>query len=175
MSSKTQTLPTAENNTHEKKRIFNLVNNFGLLSVAGCTVSSSTTAQKEDNPLANTTWVVESYGAAHERETIVANSGNGDPATGFLASVQFFDSIFEGRLAGCNISRNSYAVKKSLIKIRSLSTTAMACSDEIMQQERELQTALETADSFRLNGDRLELSYDTDKIIILRTVEPTAA
>ncbi len=123
----------------------------------------------------NTSWVVESYGAANERKTIVANTGKGDPATGFRASVEFSETNFEGRIAGCNISRNGYAVKKSLIKIRSLSTTAMACSDEIMQQERELQTALETVGSFRLDGDQLELSYDTDKIIILRTVEPTVA
>lgn len=148
---------------------------FGLFSVGGCAASSNTIRQNEDNPLANTGWVVESYGAANERKTIVANTGKGDPATGFRALVKFSDSSFEGRIAGCNISRNGYSLNKSLIKIRSLSTTAMACSDEIMQQEKEIQTALETVDSFRLDGDRLELSYGSGKIIILRTVEPTAS
>ncbi len=157
----------------KRNEFLNLLIIFALLSVGGCAASPNTTRQNDDNPLAKTSWVVESYGAANERKTIIANTGKGDPATGFRASVEFSDSKFEGRLAGCNIFRNSYAVKKSLIEIRRLSSTAMACSAEIMQQERELQIALETADSFRLDGDRLELSYDTDKIILLRSVEPT--
>ena len=130
----------------------------------------------EINPLANTNWLVESYGTRDNRQQIVANmkTNEGDPATGFEALIEFSDSKFGGRIAGCNILGYDYTVKDSTIKTKSVSTTVMACSDKIMKQESEIHKALETVHSFRLDGEQLEIFYDTDKVILLRQFKPTA-
>ncbi len=135
------------------------------------------TASTEVNPLANTNWLVESYGTRDSRQQIVSKgkTNQGDPATGFETLIEFSESKFGGRIAGCNIFGYDYTVKKdSTIKTKSVSTTVMACSDKIMKQEGEIHTALETAHSFRLDGEQLEIFYDTDKVIFLRQVKPAA-
>ncbi len=47
----------------------------------------------------------------------------------------------------------------------------MACSDEVMKQERELNEAFEKSESFQLDGDNLEINYDNGKIIRLKRIK----
>ncbi len=137
---------------------------------------SNVPAPTEANPLANTNWFVESYGTRDSRQQIFSkgNTDQGDPASGFGTLIEFSGSKFGGRIAGCNILNYDYTVKNSTITTKSVSTTVMACSVEIMKQEREIHAALETAHSFRLDSEQLEIFYNTDKVIFLRQVKPIA-
>jgi heat shock protein HslJ len=94
-----------------------------------------------------------------------------DASRGFTASIEFTGAKAEGRIGGCNIISYDYTVQGSKINVRSLSTTAMACSDEVMKQERELNEAFEKSESFQLDGDNLEINYDNGKIIRLKRIK----
>ena len=80
---------------------------MNLKSALICLVLISTKVSNklpiEAVPSANTSWLVESYGARDNPQLIIANTGKSDPATGFQALVEFSDSKFAGRIAGCNI------------------------------------------------------------------------
>lgn len=156
----------------QKKTFDKLQEKFGQIKTKLSKISNELPNQA--NPLANTSWVIESYGARNNPQLIIANTGKSDPATGFRALVEFSDSKFSGRIAGCNIISYGFTVNNSMIKFQNLTTTVMECSDEIMKQEKELKAALSTGGSFRLDGEQLEFSYDTDKIVLLRQAKTTA-
>lgn len=113
----------------------------------------------EGNALANTNWRMESFGAVDNQQPIQREK------TSFDASIEFGDKKFGGRIAGCNIISYNYQASGSKISAQSETTTAMACSEEVMKQERELTEAFKNAKEFRIDGDQLEITYESGKVI----------
>lgn len=133
---------------------------FAVVTI-NCTVSSSTM----ENPLANTAWQIESFGAADNQQKAQRDATHG---AGFEPAIAFTDSKISGRIGGCNVISFGYTIQNQKIKTNSDSTTAMACSTEIMKQEREVNAAFQKLETFRLAGDQLEINYDNGKIIRLK-------
>jgi heat shock protein HslJ len=64
--------------------------------------------------------------------------------------------------AGCNSYFGSYQVRGNRLTIGTLASTEMYCAlEEVMEQEMAYLIALETAASYEIQGDRLEL-WDAD-------------
>lgn len=66
----------------------------------------------------------------------------------------------DGRLtgsAGCNNYMTGFAVDGAAITIEPAATTRKMCAEDVMQQEGEYLAALSMADTFSIQGDRLEL------------------
>ena len=59
--------------------------------------------------------------------------------------------------AGCNTVRGTYAVDGQRVKIGPLATTRKACAEEVMTQEREFLAALESATTWSVEGDTLDM------------------
>jgi len=101
-------------------------------------------------PLEGTTWNVLDY-----------NNGRGAVASvmaGTLLTAHFDGGSIEG-FAGCNNYRATYMLNGNNIAISPQATTRLFCTSPagIMDQEAEYLAALERADSYRIEGDRLFL------------------
>jgi heat shock protein HslJ len=111
--------------------------------------------------LAGTAWDVISYN--NGREAVV----------GLLLDTEisaYFGA--EGRLngnAGCNQYVASYAVDENTIEISSPATTLMFCAEPpgVMEQEGEYLAALESAATYRIEGNLLEMRTAQDQIAVL--------
>jgi heat shock protein HslJ len=59
--------------------------------------------------------------------------------------------------AGCNSFRGTYVVDGQSVKIGPLAATRMACAEDVMKQEREFLAALESAVTWAVEGDTLDM------------------
>ena len=104
------------------------------------------------NSLANTTWVLVSYGAPGAETPVVAGS---------TVTLEFEAGDQAGGSAGCNSYGGRYQVDGDAISFSEMVQTLMACEDEqVMEQEAQYLAALETASQFELSGDQLAITYD---------------
>lgn len=62
--------------------------------------------------------------------------------------------------AGCNTYSAAYTLNGSNIQIGPAATTRMSCAPEVMDQERQYLTALQTAATYKIAGKTLELRTD---------------
>ena len=65
---------------------------------------------------------------------------------------------------GCNRLTGAYSTEGSNLFFEGVTTTRMACAGPAMSQEKEFLDALALADSFKIDGDRLELRRG-DKVL----------
>jgi heat shock protein HslJ len=104
------------------------------------------------NSLANTAWVLVSYGAPGAETPVVAGS---------TVTLEFEAGDQAGGSAGCNSYGGHYRVDGDAISFSEMVQTLMACEDEqVMEQEAQYLAALETASQFELSGDSLAITYD---------------
>ena len=104
------------------------------------------------NSLANTAWVLVSYGAPGAETPVVAGS---------TVTLEFEAGDQSGGSAGCNSYGGRYQVDGDAISFSEIVQTLMACEDEqVMQQEAQYLAALETAGQFEISGDSLAITYD---------------
>ena len=104
------------------------------------------------NSLANTAWVLVSYGAPGAETPVVAGS---------TVTLEFDAGDQAGGSAGCNSYGGHYQVDGDAISFSEIVQTLMACEDEqVMEQEAQHLAALETASQFELSGDSLAITYD---------------
>ena len=59
--------------------------------------------------------------------------------------------------AGCNTFRGAYVVDGKGVKIGPLAATRKACAEDVMKQEREFLAALESAVTWAVEGDTLDM------------------
>jgi heat shock protein HslJ len=105
-----------------------------------------------ENSLANTAWVLVSYGAPGAETPVVAGS---------TVTLEFDAGDQAGGSAGCNSYGGHYQVDGDAISFSEMVQTLMACEDEqVMEQEAQYLAALETASQFELSGDSLAITYD---------------
>lgn len=116
--------------------------------------------------LSGTSWVLTGY-----------DDGGGTLLTVISGSeiTASFDS--DGRIsgsAGCNRYSGSYVVNGSGITIGPLATTLMECTDPagVGEQETAYLTALQSAASYRIAGDRLELAAESGAVVLVFAPAP---
>jgi heat shock protein HslJ len=75
------------------------------------------------------------------------------------------DGMMSGS-AGCNNYTGGYTVDGSNIKIGPLASTRKLCStpEGVMEQEAQFLAALETAATYRIDGDRMEMRTTDDAL-----------
>jgi heat shock protein HslJ len=91
----------------------------------------------------------------------VSGFNNGrDAVVGLAGDTRITLSFENGAVsgnAGCNTFRGAYVVEGKGVKIGPLATTRKACAEELMKQERELLAALESAVTWAVEGDTLDM------------------
>jgi heat shock protein HslJ len=116
----------------------------------------------EPDPLAGTRWEVANY-----------NNGRGALITLLDGSRIALDFSTDGQVsgnAGCNNFFTSYGVNRNNITIGPPATTSLSCAEPegVMDQEAEFLAALQTAATFRIDGDMLEIRSG-DQIAVIAT------
>lgn len=114
----------------------------------------------QDQSLAGTTWTVTAY---HDGEDAVVSVLEGASPT-----VGFGDDGSVSGSGGCNRIIGSFTTDDGSVTIGPLGTTKMACETPsgVMQQEARIVAALESAATFSVQGDRLELRTADDAIAV---------
>jgi heat shock protein HslJ len=106
--------------------------------------------------LEGTLWALESY-QSRDGETVdaVPNSG---------ARAEFDNGEVSGT-SGCNRFFGPYEVDGNSISIGPLGSTLMACPEPLMEQEFGFMTALQSAATYGITGDTLELSNSDGEVV----------
>ena len=129
------------------------------------TPSVTIEAPGPEDPLANTQWVLESFGPAEAVEPVIE---------GITIRLEFGDDNLAGGTGGCNAYGAPYEVRENLLSFGEITSTLIACEDEgVMQQEQRYFQALGAAGEFELAEDRLKIWYD-DGQGVLNFITPGA-
>jgi heat shock protein HslJ len=124
------------------------------------------TAQSQE--LSGTSWQVVAYNNGQQAVTSVL--------AGSTLTMQFGeDGVLSGN-GGCNNYNGTYTVDGDKITIGALAATRMACSDPagVMEQETLFLTALQTAATYKIAGNQLEMRT-VDGALAVDAAIPTAA
>ena len=142
-------------------RFFKLLGLITVLIMPACTSAAaevttppakSTAPSSAENNLANTQWVLVSFGAPDAETPIVEAS---------TITLEFGADGQAGGSGGCNSYGGEYQVQDHTLSFSQINSTLMACADErVMQQEQRYFQALETAGQFELTDDHLAIRYD---------------
>lgn len=126
------------------------------LSAEGGGVVASFVAQKQE--LAGTTWQVTGYN--NGQDAVVSVLTGSTPTVAFGA-----DGAVTGS-GGCNTLRGTFTASGGTIKVGPLASTKMACAEPagVMEQEARLVAALESAATYKIEGQKLELRTAADAI-----------
>ena len=129
-----------------------------LILLDGATVLATFVAAKED--LAGTTWLVTGYN--NGREAVVS------PLLGADIIVNLDDANLISGNAGCNDFFASVQASDGDIEISGIGATRRSCSTPagVMEQEAEFFAALESAATFTIDGDFIELRNADDAIAV---------
>jgi len=84
------------------------------------------------------------------REAVIGLKGDAPITLSFKAGALSGD-------AGCNTFRGAYVVDGKGVKIGPVATTRKACAEDVMKQEREFLAALESAVTWAVEGDTLDM------------------
>jgi heat shock protein HslJ len=106
----------------------------------------------EDNSLANTRWMLESFGLAGAETPIIE---------GTAVTLQFDVNGQADGSGGCNSFGTTYQVQNSTLTVGEITSTLMACADEgVTEQEQVYLQALQSAQSFTQTENNLTIQYD---------------
>lgn len=102
--------------------------------------------------LVNSSWVLESFGPVGSEEPVISGS---------TVTLEFMPEGQAGGQGGCNSFGTQYEIVKNEIDFEPVTSTLMACAEEeVTGQEAEYYQALEAANAFELEDDRLTILYD---------------
>ncbi len=102
----------------------------------------------------------------------VVNYNNGNEAVVSVLEDTELTAVFEAEQvsgsAGCNNYFGSYSADEGAIEIGPLAATRRACAGEgVAEQEAEFLAALESAATYSINGDRLEMRTAEDALAVV--------
>ena len=124
-----------------------------VVSLAACATKAGA--------LENVTWVLESYGESGNLESVLAD-------TEITATFNSAEERVEGS-AGCNNYLGGYELKGSELSIPGpIGATMMSCGDQIDEQERQYLTALESAESYKIEYGELRMTCGNQVLIFKR-------
>lgn len=118
------------------------------------------------DPLAGTRWNVVQF-----------NNGQGAVVSlldDTAISLDFGTNGQVGGTSGCNSYSAGYQVNDNIITISTPGGSAMACVDPagIMEQEAQFVAALQSVNTFRINGNQLEMRSGNDQLAIVASRAP---
>lgn len=121
----------------------------------------------EENELTGVLWTLVSYvNAAGEPVDAPADAG---------ITAEFTTEGRVGGRGGCNSYFASYTVDGNNLTISQAGSTMMACEPEIMQREADYLAALQSAATFAVAGDELQIANaDGVTVLVYRAVAPTS-
>lgn len=119
-----------------------------LLDASGKTLATFTQQSRE---LSSTSWTVTGYN--NGRQAVVS------VLAGSTLTLEFGADGKLGGSAGCNTYTATYEVSGGSLKIGPAASTRKMCADPagVMEQEAQFLKALETATSYAIDGDQLEM------------------
>jgi heat shock protein HslJ/photosystem II stability/assembly factor-like uncharacterized protein len=124
---------------------------------SGTTPEGEATPEGETTPeagdsLANTQWMLESFGPQGAETPVIEGS---------TITLEFDATGQAGGSGGCNSYGSEYTVEGNTITFGLVNSTLRACVDEaVTQQEAQYLAALQSAGSFELTADRLTIFYE---------------
>lgn len=138
-----------------KKRLLSLsIASLSLLSIINLAMASDS--------LVGTNWKLVSWGNEKSPQT---------PLKETEISLQFQEDQISGS-SGCNRYFASYTLKDDQLKFGVAGRTQMACPEEIMKQEDQFLSALQSSKTFTLNSEgQLQITYKTDQSSGILTFE----
>jgi heat shock protein HslJ len=125
-------------------------------------------AATEPAELAGTSWMLESIGMPDDPQPVLEDS-----EITLLFDEQ--DGTLAGN-AGCNQYQGSYERDGDQLNVGALISTRMACAEPegVMLQEREYLDALQSAESYQVQGEQLTITYANDSILRFRAFDAPA-
>lgn len=142
-----------------------------MLLLAGCgvpepatpSVGAPTTDSTETNTsaLAGTEWRLAAYGPDDAPQ---------QPLNNTTITMKFTDTQASGAF-GCNSFGGAYMVNGQQLTFLNIAQTEMACAAPIMQQEQQVSAALQSVQSFAIEGDTLRLVYP-DSTLRFTRIQP---
>jgi heat shock protein HslJ len=146
----------------KKSLLLVLVTSLLMVSTVGFTVSL-TACSPNGTILDDTNWILESYGEPGNPKTVI---------TGTEISIEFVstEDTVRGR-AGCNHYFGGYDLKGSQLLIPGpIGATEMYCMEPegVMDQEQEYLAILQLAESYEIDGDKLQINCGNQALIFNR-------
>ncbi|MBK8047193.1 MAG: META domain-containing protein [Anaerolineales bacterium] len=138
-----------------------------LTLVSGAKIVATFVAAGQD--LAGTSWTVTAYNNGNEAVT--------SPIEGADLTINFDDDNRVAGNSGCNDFFASYLTSDNAILIGSIGSTRRFCEEPagVMEQEAQFQAALQSATTYSVSGNRLELRNGADAIAVQAVRELTVA
>ena len=118
---------------------------------------------EQEVSLEDTVWILQSYGELGNSKDIITDT---EITAEFVSS----EGTIKGS-AGCNSYFGSYELEGSQLSIPGpIAATQMFCAEPegAMDQEQEYLTALQSAESYEINGDELRINYGNQVLIFSR-------
>jgi heat shock protein HslJ len=112
----------------------------------------ATLAPEGDNELANTSWLLVSFGATGSDMPVLE---------GTTITLEFESATQLGGSGGCNSYGADYTAHNGTITVGEVVSTLMACVEEgVTEQEQDYLAALSAAEEYELAGDQLTIWYN---------------
>lgn len=125
---------------------------------AGTPDQTPATPVQSEDPLANTSWQLVSFGPEEAPAAVLPDS---------TITLEFGPEGDVGGEGGCNAYGGTYMLEDGLLVLGELVSTLMACVDEdITEQESQYLAALNTAGPFEVTGDSLTIWYDEGSSVL---------
>jgi heat shock protein HslJ len=111
--------------------------------------------------LEDTTWLLQSYGEAGNLQAVLED-------TEVTAEFTSKEKTVKGS-AGCNSYSGGYELDKNKLTLPGpIISTMMACDEPIMDQETAYLSALQSAESFEIDGEQLRINCGQKVLIFKR-------
>lgn len=105
-----------------------------------------------DNELANTSWLLVSFGATGSDMPVLEET---------TITLEFESATQLGGSGGCNSYGADYTAHNGTITVGEVVSTLMACVEEgVTEQEQDYLAALSAAEEYELAGDQLTIWYN---------------
>ena len=122
------------------------------LFAAQTPASARTESSSAENKLANTAWMLKSFGAQGAETTVIEST---------KITIKFGADGRAGGSSGCNSYGGEYSVQGDTLSLSKIISTKRACLEQSAnQQEQRYFAALESANKFKLAENRLTIFYD---------------
>jgi heat shock protein HslJ len=117
------------------------------------------------DPLANTRWDVVNLNTGQAIESLLPDTA---------ATLDFGGDGRLGGSSGCNTYQGPYRTSENTIAIGPLSATSQFCTEPagVMEQETQLLAALQSAATFRITGNQLEMQNAAGQIAVVANRAP---
>lgn len=157
--------PTTTTTYEMRVRLRDGTTQFRQTTITVLTPQPTATPAPAPDPLAGTRWNVVNYNDGGAIVTLIP---------GTVATMDFGTGGQVSGSSGCNTYQAGYRVSGNAISVTAPATTSLFCAEPagLMDQEARFLAALQSAATFRVVGDQLELSTAGGQIALVATRAP---